>query len=127
MTQPTKLPNAIFPFMAHFLMPYKLYILGFIACALISGLYGIINATLTKVIIDLLEKTPDSTSLWRVIFWPALFLVLNFELHNMSWRGIGLINYKIQPVIKNNLPMQLTPLSTTCSMWHYECLSSKFA
>jgi ATP-binding cassette subfamily B protein len=102
----TKFPNAILPFMAHFLAPYKLYVLGFIFCAVISGLYGIVNATLTKVIINSLEETTDLRKLWDVIFWPAVFLVINFEVHNWTWRGIGLMNCKVQPVIKNNVIRQ---------------------
>jgi len=37
------------------------------------------------------------------LIWPAVFLVINFEIHNLCWRGIGYLNYRFQPLIKNQL------------------------
>jgi len=97
-------PKNLFSFMLNFLAPYKLYAFGFVVCAMISGLYGVVNSNLTKIIIDSLSATTISQeSLIASIFWPALFFVINFEIHNLTWRGMAIINYKIQPVIKNNI------------------------
>lgn len=36
--------------------------------------------------------------------WPAALIVLNFlAFDNLTWRSLGYLNYKYQPVIKNNI------------------------
>ena len=97
------LPNSIRSLMAHFLAPYKWYALAFVLCAMISGLYGVVNSNLLKLIIDLLEKSSNSEKMLSLILWPAIFFVINFEIHNLTWRYIAYVNYKVQPIIKNSI------------------------
>lgn len=87
----------------HFIAPYRIYVMGFVFFAIISGLYGIINSNLMKIIIDSLESNTDTKNIFSIVLWPAIFFIINFEIHNLTWRAIGYINYKIQPVIKNNI------------------------
>ena len=102
-----QLPTSICSFIWHFLMPYKLYAFGLIIAAMISGLYGVISSKLIKIIVDLLEKTTNPDQIIGLIIWPAIFFVINFEIHNLTWRAIAAINYKIQPLAKNNIINQV--------------------
>ncbi len=101
--QKTHFPTTVFPLMLHFLAPFKWYAAAFVLCAMVSGLYGVFNSVLLKVVIDSLDQMAEASTIMSVIFWPALFFVINFEVHNLTWRGIAFINGKVQPVIKNNI------------------------
>ncbi len=109
------LPKTLWPFVCHFLKPYKSYVVGFLACTIISGLYGVINSYLTKMIIDALEGVQPKDTTLGIIFWPALWLIINFEVHNQSWRAMGYINYKVQGLIKSDIISQT---------FHYVCKHS---
>jgi ATP-binding cassette subfamily B protein len=98
----TKLPNNLLSFIWHFLKAYKPYVFIFICLSMIIGLWSPINNYLIKYMIDSLCSTHPDNVLSH-IFWPAVFFVLNFEVHNLCWRTTGYLNYKFQPVIKNKI------------------------
>lgn len=100
------IPKTLLSFILHFLQPHWLYVSGFILCAMISGLYEIINLNLTKTIINLLENTAYPEDIISLLLPPAILLVINFEVQSLTWRGMGYINYKVQPVIKSNIISQ---------------------
>ncbi len=122
------LPKTLGRFVWHFLKPYKGYVSLFVGCAMISGLYGVVNSYLTKMIIDALEGVPAKDTTLAVIFWPALWLVINFEIHNQTWRAMGYVNYKIQGLVKSTIISQT--FSYVCQQSHQffqEHLSGKLA
>lgn len=48
--------------------------------------------------------TPSPLENIALLTWPAILLVLNFIIFdNFTWRTIGYLNYKFQPVIKNHI------------------------
>lgn len=71
-----------------------LFLSGFV------GLHGILNSYFTKMILDSLEN--NALQSWS-IYTPALLILGNYEIHNLCWRGINLINLKLTPVIKNRV------------------------
>lgn len=99
---PREHPKTPFRFVAHFLKPYPGYIALFFCCALISGLHGVVHSYLTKVIIDALNTVSDDKVLTAVL-WPAVFFIVAYELHNLSWRGMNYISLKTQAPIKENI------------------------
>lgn len=60
---------------------------------------------LIKTLINILSSSQiDNISL---LTWPAVLLVLNFIVFdNFTWRSIGYLNYKYEPVIKNQIISQ---------------------
>lgn len=93
-------------FVAHFLRPYRFWFFLMGLCAIVAGLWNALNYYLLKVIIDRLGALSVENSSFSGIVWPLLLLVLNHEVHNISWRGMNLINCKIQPLVKANLIAQ---------------------
>ncbi len=89
-------------FVAHFVSPYKGYMLLFLVCVFISGLHGVIHSYLTKVIIDSLNQA-ESNHILRAVLWPAILFVAAYEMHNLSWRGINYVNLKTQAQIKESI------------------------
>jgi ATP-binding cassette subfamily B protein len=69
---------------------------------MITGIWSPLNSLLIKHIIDSLSDSPQG-DVFALIFWPAVFFVLNFELHNLCWRGMGYINCRLEPVVKNQI------------------------
>ncbi|MBN9342922.1 MAG: ABC transporter ATP-binding protein [Holosporales bacterium] len=67
---------------------------------------GLVNSYLMKVIIDALTYIEGKTFSYKTVLWPAVFIVLNFELNNLSWRGINYINLRIAPLVRNKLISQ---------------------
>ncbi len=102
MKMDTSLPQNLWAFIWHFLKMHKLFAAFFILLGMITGLWAPFNSLLIKHMIDTMSSTP-SDDILSLIFWPAAFFVLNFEIHNLCWRGMGYINYKLQPVIKNQI------------------------
>jgi ATP-binding cassette subfamily B protein len=103
-----KYPKTLFKFILHFLKDHQLAIGLIIFCGLISGTYSTINAYLLKVIIDNVSHVTDpSSGLWRILFYPALFFVLNHEVHNLSWRVIQFINIKLGPRVENQITQEM--------------------
>jgi ATP-binding cassette, subfamily B, bacterial len=96
-------PKTLFLFLLPFYKARKIYILCFIFFICMLGLHGLLNSYLIKIIIDSLSNLSSNLFLIESIKWPAIFLVLSFELHNLSWRGINFINLKVSPQIKNEV------------------------
>jgi len=89
-------------FIWHFLKPYKSIVVIYVFIAMFAGCWGPFNSMLIKTMINLLSSSPiENISL---LTWPAVLLVLNFIVFdNFTWRSIGYLNYKFQPVIKNQI------------------------
>lgn len=97
------LPNTLFSFVWHFLKPYKVPAFIFVALAIVAGFWGPFNNMLIKKLINLLPQA-QATGDMSLLVIPAALIVLNFIIFdNMTWRGIGYINYKYQPLIKNQI------------------------
>jgi len=95
-------PQNLVLFIRYFLRPYKLFVIFFIFLAMVTGFWGPLNSFLIKTMIDTLNATlPDHGA--ASIMWLAVFFALNFEVHNLCWRGMEYLNYKFQPVIKNQI------------------------
>jgi ATP-binding cassette subfamily B protein len=62
----------------------------------------LINSYLTKRIIDSLNGL-EGARVVSVAALPSILILLNFELHNLSWRGINAINLKLMPKVKSGL------------------------
>ncbi|WP_253306944.1 ABC transporter ATP-binding protein [unidentified bacterial endosymbiont] len=89
-------------FIGYFLKEYKRFVIPFVSLALLSGLWAPLNSLLIKIIIDRLGLvSTEQATVW--ILWPAGLFVINFEVHNLCWRGMGYINYKLQPLLKNSI------------------------
>lgn len=97
------LPKNLVRFMFLFLKPYPLALSIAVLLAVISGTYGTINAYLTKTLIDNLSQGVQETELWAVLFWPALYFVFSYEVHNLSWRGIQYISLQLGPKLQNTI------------------------
>lgn len=88
-------------FIWHFLKPYKSQVVVYFCLALLAGCWGPFNSMLIKEMINVLSSTAVNVSL---LTWPAILLVLNFIVFdNITWRSVGYLNYKYQPVIKNKM------------------------
>lgn len=90
-------------FFWRFYSPYKTSIIFFIALNIFLGLPGLVNSYLTKVIIDNLSELQNSTLVFEKAFWPALLLVLSFQIYSLCWRAINYIHLISLPVIKNSV------------------------
>lgn len=89
-------------FVWQFLRPYKKLVFFYIILALLAGCWGPFNSILIKKIINDLVSTSSSDI--SLLSLPAALLVLNFIVFdNFTWRTIGYLNYKFQPVIKNSI------------------------
>lgn len=89
-------------FIWHFLKPYKSAVVVFVALALLAGCWGPFNSMLIKYMINSLSSSPVANV--SLLTWPAVLLVLNFIVFdNFTWRTIGYLNYKFQPLIKNQI------------------------
>lgn len=100
---PTFALKNLLGFVCYFLKPYRFF-LGLLAlCAMLAGVWNALNYYLIKLIIDQLSTLSVDSGSSRAVFWLIACLILNHELHNLVWRAMGLINYKIQPLVKNSL------------------------
>ena len=95
----------LWSFIWHFLKPYKSAVVVFICLAMLAGCWGPFNS--------LLIKYDDQYSIFvsneniSMLTWPDGTFVLNFIVFdNITWRSIGYLNYKFQPVIKNQIISQ---------------------
>jgi len=96
------LPQNLFSFVWHFYKPYKSMIIIYVFMALMAGAWGPFNSMLIKDMINILSSSKMDDIAF--LTWPAMLIVLNFILFdNITWRTIDYINYKFQPVIKNNM------------------------
>lgn len=99
-------PNNLRELFESLYKPYKTYMLFFFIFSGLIGLNGLVNSYLMKVIIDALTYIESKTFSYKTVLWPAVFVVLNFELNNLSWRGINYINLRIAPLVRNKLISQ---------------------
>lgn len=96
------MPQTLFPFILHYVRPYKGAAFVFVLMAIAAGFWGPVNAFLLKQIVDAAKHAPLKDS--SLIVWPSVLIVVNFiALDNLTWRGIGLLNRWYQPLIKNNI------------------------
>lgn len=96
------LPNTLFPFIKHFLKPYKLAVFSFIFLGIMAGVWGPFNSLLMKEIINLLPRVPLEGS--ALLAGPGALFVLNFLIFDhLTWRTIQYIDYKFQPLIKSQI------------------------
>ncbi len=96
------LPRHLWPFIWHFLKEYQFFTILFCCLAVITGFWAPINNILIKYMIDFFGAAQVDQVTSR-IFLLAVLLIVNFEIHNLCWRGMGYLNYKFQPVIKNQI------------------------
>ncbi|MFI4957121.1 MAG: ABC transporter ATP-binding protein [Gammaproteobacteria bacterium] len=100
MQQP--LPTKLWPFVWHFLKPYNTMVVAFVMLALLAGLWGPFNSMLIKKMINILSVSGGANI--ALLTSPAILLVLNFIVFdNITWRSIEFINYKYEPIIKNDI------------------------
>lgn len=103
----------LWAFIGYFLKEYKRFVIPFVSLALLSGLWAPLNSLLIKIIIDRFGLvSTEQAAVW--IMWPAVLFVINFEVHNLCWRGMGYINYKLRPLLKNSI------ISETVSRVHQQ-------
>jgi ATP-binding cassette subfamily B protein len=93
--------NSIPLFIGHFLRPHKTVAAIFVFLAIMAGFWAPLNSIFVKYIINILPSANDNTS---ALIWPTVLIVLNFIIFdNITWRAIDYINYKFQPIIKNQI------------------------
>ena len=81
-----QLPKGVYQFIRLFLQPHRWAIGALIVCAIVSGTYSTVNAYLTKVLIDFVSMpSSQGVNLLSALLWPAVFFIINFEVHNLSW------------------------------------------
>lgn len=103
-----QLPKTLFPFVMHFLKPHPVAITALVGFSMLSGTYGTINSYLTKVLVDYVAVFGDKNAdLFKMLFYPALFFLLNYEMHNLSWRGVQYIKLKTGPKIQGDITRQM--------------------
>jgi ATP-binding cassette subfamily B protein len=96
------LSQNLWSFMGHFLKPYKSVCIVYVCIAMLAGCWGPFNSMLIKDMINVLSLSHAQDI--SLLSWPAVLLVLNFIVFdNFTWRSIGYLNYKFQPVIKNQI------------------------
>jgi len=96
------LPQNLWAFVWHFLKPYRVIVVIYVSLALLAGCWGPFNSMLIKYMINII--TPSQMADISLLTWPAVLLVLNFIVFdNFTWRSIGYLNYKFQPVIKKHI------------------------
>lgn len=96
------LSQNLWSFIGHFLKPYKHIVLIYTCIALLAGCWGPFNSMLIKYMVNCLSSNHMENV--SALTWPGLLLVLNFIVFdNFTWRSIGYLNYKFQPVIKNKI------------------------
>jgi ATP-binding cassette subfamily B protein len=97
-----QLPKTLSSFIWHFVRPYKMATVAFIMLAVLAGFWGPFNSLIIKHIIDILPYAHSSNI--NILFWPGAMIVLNFIIFdNLTWRTIGCIGYKYQPLIKKHI------------------------
>lgn len=101
---PENIPKKFFKFTVFFIKPHKYYVCFYLIIAILAGCYPAINSYLMKIIIDIFAA--DHFLISNIV-WPALLLILSFELYNLSGRVIEYISIKVLPVIKNDITSKL--------------------
>lgn len=102
------MPNTFLKFTYTFLRGYKWPLLGIMFLASLTGFYGTIISYLIKILIDTIaaidvQDSSGAGNIIKVSMWPAIFFVLNYEMHDILWRGVDYLNLKTAPKIKNHI------------------------
>lgn len=92
------------PFFWSYYRSYKPHVCMFVLFSGLVGLHALFNSYLTKKLIDTLEMGAANFQNFLI---PVLLILGNYELHNLCWRGIQLINLKLIPEIKNQITQDL--------------------
>jgi ATP-binding cassette subfamily B protein len=96
------LPTRFFPFLWHFLRPYKRVVVVYVICSVCAGFWGPFNSILTKKIINLLASIQPNNI--AQLTFPAICIVLNFIVFdNLTWRGVNYIGAKYVPRLQNQI------------------------
>lgn len=99
-----QLPKILFQFIVHFLKAHPMAVGVLIGLSMLSGTYGTINSYLMKILVDYVAIIGNQNAdLFKALFLPALFFILNYETHNLSWRGVQYITIKTGPEIQNQI------------------------
>ncbi len=101
------LPKTLFRFIKHFLKCYPWSLIGIVALSILSGCYATVNAYLMKILIDNVSLISESAKLWQALLLPAILYIINYEIHNLSWRGIQTINIKSGPLLQNQIVQEM--------------------
>jgi ATP-binding cassette subfamily B protein len=99
----TNSPKKLWNFFWYFYKQYKISIIFFIIFTSLLGLHGLVNSYCTKIIIDKLVTLQNKTFLMSQILWPSIFIIFGYIVYNTCWRLVNYINYKVAPIIKNNV------------------------
>lgn len=99
------IPNQLLSFTWHFLKPYKSAVILYVSLAVLAGFWGPFNSIIVKSLINTLTSNPlDNTT---QLGWLACILVLNFIIFdNVTWRTLMYLDYKYEPIIKNQIISQ---------------------
>jgi ATP-binding cassette subfamily B protein len=104
------MPSSFFAFAWKQIKPFQWVFLGLFLLASLTGLYGTLISYLIKVVIDSMVGLGANASPEAIIkasTWPAIFFVLNYEIHDLLWRGVEYLNLKTAPKIKTRVIEQL--------------------
>jgi len=102
-TMKKNIHQSVTGFICNFLKPYKFWVAAYILFAILAGLWMVLNSILIKVIVDTLTLAPSNTDTLQLLFWPSILFILNLISFDIFWRCHDLVNYKIQPLIKNDI------------------------
>jgi len=95
--------QSVLSFICYFLKPYKFWVVAYIAFAILSGLWVVFNSILIKVIVDTLTQATSDTNTMQLLLWPSILFLLNLISFDIFWRCHDFVNYKVQPLIKNDI------------------------
>lgn len=87
-----------------FLKKRKLSLTVYVILASWVGIYSVLNAFCIKWMIDAI---PNAHQSFFALLFPLLGLLVNNELHNLSWRGINWICIRTIPEVKSAMTRSL--------------------
>ena len=87
-----------YKFIREQLKHYKIHLGSLFLLALLTGFYGAVNSYAVKLFVD--EMISSST---QVSIVPLVLVLVNYELHNLFWRGINFLNIKLSPKIRSQI------------------------
>lgn len=104
------MPNTFLQFVWHYVKAYRWIFMGLFLLVSITGLYGTFISYLIKTLIDSMVALGEKATPQAIVsasFVPAILFILNYEIHDLLWRGVEYINLKTAPKIRNNIIEQL--------------------
>lgn len=90
-------------FICNFLKPYKFWVVAYVVFAVLSGLWSVLNAVLIKVIVDTITLATSDKDTLQILLWPSILFLLNLLSFDIFWRCHDFVNYRVQPLIKNDI------------------------